>query len=55
MDEMLTLDDRTAEQDRRWRARVIDRWEGMTPEEREKFRERLRHRWGPFEEAEKSS
>lgn len=37
--------------DRRWRARLIDRWEQMTPEEREKFRERLRHRWGAFEEA----
>ena len=41
--------------DRRWRGRVIDRWERMTPEEREKFRERLRHRWEPFGEAEKSS
>lgn len=41
--------------DRRWRAHLIDRWERMTPEEREKFRERLRHRWEPFEEAEKSS
>lgn len=41
--------------DRRWRARVIDRWERMTPEERERFRERLRHRWDPFEEGEKSS
>jgi hypothetical protein len=37
--------------DRRWRARLIDRWEQMTPEERAKFRERLRHRWEPFEEA----
>jgi len=37
--------------DRRWRARLIDRWEQMTPEEREKFRERLRHRWGSYEEA----
>lgn len=37
--------------DRHWRARLIDRWEQMSPEERAKFRERLRHRWGPFEEA----
>jgi hypothetical protein len=37
--------------DRHWRARLIDRWEQMSPEEREKFRERLRHRWGSFEEA----
>jgi hypothetical protein len=36
--------------DRRWRARLIDRWEQMSPEERAKFRERLRHRWGPFED-----
>jgi hypothetical protein len=41
--------------DRRWRGRLIDRWERMSPEEREKFRERLRHRWEPFEEAERSS
>ncbi len=41
--------------DRRWRAHLIDRWERMSPEEREKFREKLRHRWGPFEEAERSS
>lgn len=38
--------------DRRWRARLIDRWEQMSPEEREKFREKLRHRWGSFEEPE---
>jgi hypothetical protein len=36
--------------DRHWRARLIDRWERMSPEERAKFRERLRHRWGRFEE-----
>ena len=36
---------------RHWRARMIDRWEKMSPEERERFRERLRHRWGPYEEA----
>ncbi|HEY2294548.1 MAG TPA: hypothetical protein VGM86_27935 [Thermoanaerobaculia bacterium] len=41
--------------DRRWRGRLIDRWEWMTPEEREKLRARLRHRWEPFEEGEKSS
>jgi hypothetical protein len=32
------------------KARLIDRWERMTPEERAKFRERLRHRWGGYEE-----
>ena len=41
--------------DRRWRGHLIDRWERMSPEEREKFREKLRHRWGPHEEAETSS
>lgn len=41
--------------DRRWRARLIERWEGMSPEEREKFREKLRHRWGPYEETGTSS
>lgn len=41
--------------DRRWRAHLIDRWEKMSPEERERFRERLRHRWGPYEGAEKTS
>jgi len=41
--------------DRRSRARLIDRWEQMSPEERAKFRERLRHRWEPLEEAERSS
>lgn len=39
---------------RHWRARLIDRWEKMSPEERERFRERLQHRWGPYEEAEKT-
>jgi hypothetical protein len=28
---------------RRWRRRVIERWERMTPEEREKFRRGLHH------------
>lgn len=37
--------------DRHSRARLIDRWEQMSPEERAKFREGLRRRWGPFEEA----
>jgi hypothetical protein len=41
--------------DRRWRARLLDRWERMSPEERAKFREGLRHRWGAREEAESSS
>jgi len=41
--------------DRRWRGRLIDRWEQMSPEERAKFREGLRHRWGAREEAESSS
>jgi hypothetical protein len=41
--------------DRRWRGRLIDRWERMSPEERAKFREGLRHRWGAREEVESSS
>ena len=32
-----------------WRMRFIRRWEQMTPEEREKFREGLRGRCGRFE------
>jgi len=32
-----------------WRRRMIERWEQMTPEEREKFREGIRHRWRPFQ------
>lgn len=31
-----------------WRHRMKARWEQMTPEEREKFREGMRHRCGPF-------
>jgi hypothetical protein len=31
-----------------WRRRMMERWEQMTPEEREKFREGLRGRCGPF-------
>jgi hypothetical protein len=41
--------------DRHGRARLIDRWERMSPEERARFREGLRHRWGSREEAESSS
>ena len=29
-----------------WRQRMRERWEKMTPEEREKFREGMRHRCG---------
>jgi hypothetical protein len=31
-----------------WRGRMMERWEKMTPEEREKFREGMRGRCGPF-------
>jgi Ca2+/H+ antiporter, TMEM165/GDT1 family len=31
-----------------WRRRMIERWEKMTPEEREKFREGMRGRCGQF-------
>jgi hypothetical protein len=31
-----------------WRGRMFEHWEKMTPEEREKFRERMRSRCGPF-------
>ncbi len=31
-----------------WRHRMAERWEHMTPEEREKFREAMRGRCGPF-------
>ncbi len=30
-----------------WRGRMFERWEQMTPEERENFRERMRSRCGP--------
>ena len=33
---------------RYWRRRVIERWEQMTPEEREQFRQGFRGRCGPF-------
>jgi hypothetical protein len=32
----------------RWRERMLDRWEQMTPEEREKLRTGLRGGCGPF-------
>jgi hypothetical protein len=32
-----------------WRHRMMARWEQMTPEEREKFRESMRGCCGPFE------
>ena len=32
----------------RWRRRMMERWEQMTPEEREKFRSGLRSGCGPF-------
>ena len=32
-----------------WRRRMMERWEQMTPEEREKFRQGMRHRCGPIE------
>jgi len=31
-----------------WRRRMMERWEHMTPEEREKFREGMRGRCGEF-------
>ena len=34
---------------RRMRERMAERWERMTPEEREKFRQSFRGRCGPFE------
>ena len=35
-----------------WRRRMFERWEKMTPQEREKFRERMRSRCAPFGPAE---
>ena len=29
-----------------WRRRMHERWAGMTPEERERFRQKMRERWG---------
>jgi Ca2+/H+ antiporter, TMEM165/GDT1 family len=31
-----------------WRRRMMERWEQMTPEERERFRQATRGRCGPF-------
>ena len=31
-----------------WRRRMMERWDQMTPEEREKMREAMRSRCGPF-------
>ena len=31
-----------------WKRRMMERWKQMTPEEREKFRESLKGRCGPF-------
>lgn len=31
-----------------WRHRMMERWEQMTPEDREKFRQSVRGRCGPF-------
>jgi len=31
-----------------WRRRMLERWEQMSPEERAKFREGMRHGCGPF-------
>ena len=31
-----------------WRSRMKERWERMTPEERQKFREGMRGCWGPI-------
>ena len=33
-----------------WRRRMMERWENMTPEEREKFRQGMRGRCGSFGE-----
>jgi hypothetical protein len=38
-----------------WRRRMMDRWEKMTPEEREKFREGLRGCCGPLGASSESS
>jgi hypothetical protein len=36
----------------KWRRRMLERWQQMTPEERAKFREGMRSRCGPFGPAE---
>ena len=38
-----------------WRHRMRERWEQMTPEEREKFSYGMRHGCGPFREAKSKS
>jgi hypothetical protein len=38
-----------------WRQRMIERWEKMTPEEREKFRQGMQSRCGSFGEPNASS
>jgi hypothetical protein len=35
-----------------WRGRMMERWEQMTPEQREKFREGIRGRCGSFRQTE---
>jgi hypothetical protein len=35
----------------RWRGRMMERWEHMTPEEREKFRNSMRGRCGHFSDS----
>jgi hypothetical protein len=37
-----------------WRRRMLHRWEQMTPEEREKFRQELK-KWGPCEPPDRPS
>ena len=36
----------------RWRRRMIERWEQMTPEEREKFKQGMRRGCGPWRNSE---
>ncbi len=36
----------------RWRRRMIERWEQMTPEEREKFKQGMRRGCGPWRNTE---
>ena len=36
----------------RWRRRMMDRWEHMTPEEREKFKQGMRHGCGGWKQNE---
>lgn len=39
----------------RWRRRMIERWEQMTPEEREKFKQGMRRGCGPWRNTEASN